>query len=252
MFKTKVTVAFSLMLFCSMLNANSEDLAISLMKLRADVEKLDSAITEEKDSYKSSIKSLLRQKDELTSIISREDLKIKQINQELDKVKKEIKEASRNSDGLRPIIVDAIDLLVENIKNSLPFKTTQRVKDVTKIKEQLESGLITPQKALIFTWNAYTDSLRMTKENGIFKQTVLLNGQERLVEIARVGTMMMFFKTPDNKTGYVTKDASGYLYKSVDTKHESEQILSLFDAFKKQIRTGYFTIPHAIISMEAK
>lgn len=253
MFKTKAAVAFGLMLFYSTLNANSEDLAVSLMKLRSDVEKLDSAIVEQKEGYKASVKSLQRQKDELLSIVSREDLKIKQLNQEIDKIKKEIKEASKNSEGLKPVITDALDMLVANIKGSLPFKTDQRVKDVVKIKEQLESGLITPQKALSLTWNAYTDSLRMTKENGIFKQTILLNAQERLAEIARIGTMMMFFKTPDNNTlGYVVKDGDSYSYKTVNTKQESDQILALFDAFKKQIRTGYFTIPNAIASTEIK
>ncbi|PNV82879.1 MAG: hypothetical protein C0627_08090 [Sulfurimonas sp.] len=252
MSKIKISTALSLMLSFSVLSANSEDLATSLMKLRGDVEKLDSTIAEEKESYKSSIKSLLRQKDDLKSLLSREELKIKQLEQDINKVRKDIAEASKNSDGLKPIVIEALNVLMGTINESLPFKTKDRTGDILKIKEQVESGLVTPQKGLVLAWNSYMDSLRMTKENGIFKQTIVVDSQERLAEIARVGTVMMFFKTNDESVGHVVKEGSGYSYKSVTQKEQKEQILALFDAFKKQIRSGYFTLPNAIVSMEAK
>lgn len=227
-------------------------MAESLMQLRADVEALDSAISDEKDAYKASMKSLLRQKDDLESVIAREDLKIKQIQQELSKVRKEIKEAGKNSEGLKPLLLEALAMLEANIEAAIPFKTQDRMADVRKIREQLENGLVTPQKALALTWNAYGDAIRMTKENGIFKQTITIDGQDRLAEVARVGTMMMFFKTPDDTVGYVTKDAKGWFYKEAVSKEEQEQILGLFDAFKKQIRSGYFTLPNAIVMGDVK
>lgn len=252
MSKIKMSVALSLMLSFSALSANSEDLAISLMKLRADVEKLDSAVVEEKEGYRASIKSLLRQKDDLKSVLSREDLKIKQLEQDLQKVQKDIKEASKNSQGLKPIIIETLDSLTTTIKASIPFKTKERVQDVLKTKEQVETDLITPQKGLTLAWNSYMDSLRMTKENGIFKQTIVLDNEERLAEVARIGMVMMFFKTPDESVGYVVKEASGYSYKKATQKEEQEQILTLFDAFKKQIRSGFFKLPNAIVSAEVK
>lgn len=252
MSKTKISVGLALMLSFSALSANSEDLATSLMKLRADVEKLDSAVVEEKENYRSSIKSLLRQKDDLKSVLSREDMKIRQLEQDLQKVQKNIQEASKNSQGLKPIIIEALDSLIVTINTSLPFKTQERVQDVLKIKEQVETDLITPQKGLTLAWNSTMDALRMTKENGIFKQTIVVDGEERLAEIARVGTVMMFFKTPDESVGYVVKEASGYSYKKITQKEEQEQVLALFDAFKKQIRSGFFKLPNAIVSSEVK
>ena len=252
MSKTKISVGLALMLSFSALSANSEDLATSLMKLRADVEKLDSAVVEEKENYRSSIKSLLRQKDDLKSVLSREDMKIRQLEQDLQKVQKNIQEASKNSKGLKPIIIEALDSLIVTINASLPFKTQERVQDVLKIKEQVETDLITPQKGLTLAWNSTMDALRMTKENGIFKQTIVVDGEERLAEIARVGTVMMFFKTPDESVGYVVKEASGYSYKKITQKEEQEQVLALFDAFKKQIRSGFFKLPNAIVSSEVK
>ena len=62
----------------------------------------------------------------------------------------------------------------------------------------------------------------------------------------------MYFKLPDDTVGYVTKDAKGWFYKEAVSKKEQEQILSLFDSFKKQIRSGYFTLPNAIVMTETK
>jgi len=247
-----INIALSLLLSTTILSANSENMAESLMKIRAEVEKLDSTIYDKKETYKASMKSLLRQKDDLESVVAREDLKIKQIKQELSKVKKEIIAAGKNSVGLKPLLIKALDSLANNIKSSIPFKTQDRLADINRIKDQIKNDLVTPQKGLALTWNAYGDALRLTKENGIFKQTVTLNGEEKLVEVARLGTMMMYFKAPDDTVGYVTKDSNGWYYKEAVAKEKQEQILYLFDSFKKQIRTGYFTLPNAIVMGENK
>jgi len=247
-----LSIAVVTLLGSSTLYASTQNMAESLMKLRADVEQLDASINDEKDSYKASMKSLLRQKNDLESVVAREDLKIKQIERELDKVRKEITEASKNSDGLKPLLLDAIALMQANVKASIPFKTEDRLADIEKIKTQLESNLITPQKALALTWNAYGDALRMSKENGLFKQTINIDNQDRLAEVARIGTVGMFFKLPDDTVGYASKDVTGWYFKKAISKTEQDEILALFDSFKKQIRSGYFTLPSAIVMTEAK
>ena len=247
-----LSIAVVTLLSTSTLYASTQNMAESLMKLRAEVEQLDASINDEKDSYKASMKSLLRQKNDLESVVAREDLKIKQIERELDKVRKEISEAGKNTEGLKPLLLEAIALMQDNIKASIPFKTADRLADIEKIKSQLESNLVSPQKALALTWNAYGDAIRMSKENGIFKQTINIDNQDRLAEVARIGTVGMFFKLPDNTVGYATKDVTGWYFKASVSASEQEQILALFDSFKKQIRSGYFTLPNATLMTEAK
>ena len=244
-------IALSLLIAGTSLAASSDNMAESLMKLRAEVEQLDSAIADEKDAFKGSMKSLRMQKNDLEAMIAREELRNKQLSAEMAKVKKEVKEAGKNSVGLKPIVLDALAQLKEDINQQLPFKTSDRIADVERIEAQLNNDEVTAQKALALTWNSYGDAIRMSKENGIFKQTINLNGEDRLAEVARVGTMMMFFKTPNNEMGYVIKSAKGWEYKQVINKEEMTQIATLFDAFKKQIRTGYFTLPNALIAQEA-
>ncbi len=241
-------------LICSsMLLANTEEnMAESLMKLRAEVENLNTQIQDEKDETKASMRSLVMEKNELEATIGRENLKIKQIEQEMAKVKKEIAAASKNSEGIKPVVQQAIADLKVYISAELPFKTADRLADIERIETQLNEDLIAPQKALAFVWNSYADEIRMTKENGLFKQTIQLDGKDRLVEVARLGTVMMYFMTPDARVGYVVKDAKGWFYTESINKEQKDQIIALFDAFHKQIRTGYFTVPNALVKAEVK
>jgi len=250
-----IPFALSLLFAGSLLCAatsSTDNMAESLMKLRAEVETLNSKIFDEKDSYKSEMRSFTAQKSELEGILSRKALTLKEIHKELANIQTKITKASKNSLGLKPIVFDAIEKLEVMIKGSIPFKTADRIAAVEKIKTELKSSLITPQKALSYVYNSYADEIRMTKENAIFKQSIQLDGEDKLVEVARVGTAMLFFKTPDDKVGYVTRSNNGWEYKEELNKDKQAEIFTIYDAFKKQIRTGYFTLPNALIISEEK
>lgn len=241
-----------MLLSSATLLASADNMAESLMKLRSQVEQLDTQINDEKETYKANMKSLTMQKIELEAMVSREELKIKQIEKELAKVKESVQNSSKNSQNLLPIIEGAITNLIAYIQTSIPFKTNERIEALTSIQDQLKASTITPQKALSIVYNSYADEIRMTKENGIFKQTITLDGKDRLVEVARVGTAMMYFKSPNENVGYVVNNKGTWTYTEEFNKEKQTQILGLFDAFKKQIRTGYFTLPNALVISEAK
>jgi len=248
----KILLAGSLMSTPALLASTEDNMAESLMQLRAEVEKLNTQIQDEKDDTKATMRSLALEKNELDATVGREDLKIKQLEQEIAKVKKQIEAASKNSEGIKPVVAEAISNLKARIASELPFKTAERLEDVTRIEQQMNEGLITPQKALVQVWNSYADEVRMSKENGLFKQTIKLDGQDRLAEVARLGSVMMYFKTPDDRVGYVAKDKNGWYYKETVDKEGKDQIMVLFDAMHKQIRSGYFTLPNAIATTEVK
>ena len=246
--KTSLVATLILASNTAFASENIDELASSLMQLRSDVETLDTSIQDEKDIYKVKMKSLAIQKSELEATVARENLKIKQIQNELAKVEKEIKEASKNSEGLKPLLYKAIALFEENIKQAIPFKTSERLADLQRVKLQLDNSQITPQKALALLWNSYDDAVRISKESGLFKQSVMIDGEARLAQIARIGSVAMYFKTPDERVGYVVKNSDRWEYKEVINKDEKKEIITLFDAFKKHIKTGYFTLPNAFVS----
>jgi hypothetical protein len=179
--------------------------------------------------------------------INRNETSLKLTEQNLQKTEAELRALGSESEDIKPMILDAINTLSKEIKAGIPFKADERVAALEKIKTDMKEGSITQEKALALVWASYDDALRLTKEIGLFKQEITLDGEAKLAKIAKVGSVMMFFATPDDKVGYVTKEENGYSYVTVTESEKKEQIVKLFDALQKQIRTGYFTLPNALV-----
>jgi seryl-tRNA synthetase len=227
--------------------ADNAEMVKSIMKLRADVEGLYTQIDENKDNYKSQMKSYAMQIADNEVQVNRKTTAIKVANAEILKLQEQIAEKGATANDLTPMLEVAIDNLEKIIITGIPFKVDERVADITKIKSDLKSKNITQEKALSLVWASYDDALRLTKEIGLFKQHVQIGDTQKLAKVAKIGTAMMFFLTPDDQAGYVKNNNGSYAYVVVEDSKSKEQIHTLFDALQKQIRTGYFNLPNALM-----
>ena len=230
----------------------TEDLAQSIIKLRGDVENLYTDIKEKKERYSAQMKSLSMQITDSQAQINRQETAIKLAKSELEKIKTKIAQTTSANTEIRPLTLNAIELLKKSIKEGLPFKTEERIAALEKIKKDLEDDVITNEKALALTWASYDDTIRLTKEIGLFKQNIELNGKKVLAKVAKLGSVALFFSTPNEELGYVIKTENGYKYKIVTDPEDKKRILSLFDALQKQIRTGFFELPNALVLQGAQ
>jgi len=225
----------------------NKELVNSIIALRGDVERLYTDIKENKERYNTEMKSLSLQITDSEAQINRENTSLKLAQSELQKITTEIQESSSGNVAVKPLVLTAIDLLERSIKEGIPFMVEARVADLHKIKSDLEEGLITNEKALSLVWVSYDDALRLTKEIGLFKQQIDFKGQKVLAQIAKLGSVAMFFSTPSNDVGFVVKNGAGYEYKQITNPEDVKKIVALFDALQKQIRTGFFEIPNALV-----
>lgn len=251
--KVLLSVVVSATLFSpSVFAKNNEDIIKSIMKLRGDVESLYTNIDENKDNYKSQMKSLAMQSADSEAQINRQVTSIKLANNELKKIEEKIALKSSETTDLMPLLNASMNLLEKSIKSGFPFKIEERIAVLNKIRTQLKEKTISQEKALALVWASYDDNLRITKEIGLFKQEIDIDGRKVLSQVAKIGSVMMFFSTPDDKVGYLTKEGSRYNYKVVTNPEYIKKIVNLFDALQKQIRTGYFTVPNALVLAETK
>jgi chromosome segregation ATPase len=248
LFSLVVSTLFS----SSLLAKSSEEIVESIMKLRAEVESLYTQIDENKDYYKAQMKSLSMQSADSEAQINRERTSIKLAESELQKIQTKIENSSSNNVELKPLISDAIAQLQSSIKAGIPFQVQERLASLEKIKTQLNENEITSERALAMVWASYDDAIRLTKEIGIFKQQISINDKKLLAKVAKIGSVMIYFQAPDESVGYVSKTDTGYEYKVVNNAEDVKKITALFDALQKQIRTGYFTLPNALVLMENK
>jgi hypothetical protein len=244
--KSFISLTLATFLSTSLHATKDEDMVKSIMDLRADVESLYTKIDENKEAYKAQMKSLALQSADTDAQINRKATSIKLAELELQKVKLKIANTSTKSFELKPLINEVYTDLEKTIKNGLPFKVEQRLNAIKKIKNDLAQNSITQERALALLWASYDDNIRLTKEIGIFKQHVKLDDQKILAQVAKLGSVMLFFKSPDKRVGYAEQKNGSYSYKLANNEDDIKRINSLFDALNKQIRTGYFTIPNAL------
>lgn len=252
--KVLPSLLLSLSIVSSSLSATSDhdELVNSIIKLRGDVEALYTEIKENKERYNDEMKSLSLQITDTEAQINRKTTAIKLAKGKLEEITTKIRETSSSNQDIKPLVYQAIELLQKSIQEGIPFMVAQRVASLNKIKSDLEENTITNEKALALTWAAYDDAIRVTKEIGLFKQEITLDGKNTLAKIAKIGSVALFFSTPTDEIGYAVKTDAGYGYKRVTDPKDKEKIVALFDALQKQIRTGFFELPNAFILQGSK
>lgn len=246
MFKPRILLIFTIFLSASSYADSVESLAEELVRMRADVDRLNTELEEKQQRQKQDVSRLLARKAELEANIKSEDLNIRQIRQTLEENRKQIEKLGVSSEFLLPQVNAAIDKLSSMIETGIPFKTSERLQALGDIREQLQRGAIDANTAANRIWLFIEDELRMADENGLFQQTIELAGEQLLVDVAKVGTVFLFFRTPDDRVGYARASEGGWRFVATEAKQDKQNISMLFDAFSKQIRQGYFTLPNAL------
>ncbi len=225
-------------------------LAEELIRLRTEVETLNAEVESRKQELKSRLKTLAMQKAETEAAIQKETLRVKQVQVALSRKQVEVAHEAFDQEKLRPVIERAIAGAVAVVEKGVPFKRTERLAELNELKTQVETAAITPFTAIARLWSFYEDEYRMSRENGIFRQAIVVDGQEKLADIARLGTVMMYFRLSDGTAGRVVRNGDRWDYVTEQDKKQRERIALLFDSLKKQIRTGYFELPNVLPPVE--
>ncbi|MCC8997820.1 MAG: DUF3450 domain-containing protein [Nitrosomonas sp.] len=226
---------------------NLENLAKSLAKLRGEVETLQTQLDMEKEKHSSRMAALNSQLADLSVEERRQKLSIEKLHNSIEKLTESTKKAEQSGDSLRPVLLTILGDYKKYIQAGFPFKKEDRLKAVSDLENNLNNQLIDPNKAINQAWALIEDEIRLSKENGIYQQTIELNGENLLVDIAKLGTVFLFFQTRDSRSGMARRSQEGaWRFEVADNSADIDRIKVLFDSLKKQIRQGYFEIPNPL------
>ena len=221
-------------------------LAESLIKLRSEVEQLNGDVELQRQEARTNLAALSAQKAELQAQVQRAELNARKLREDLAKRQAEASEAGVAGDALKPVLLAAIEELRTRIATGLPFKQAERLAQLDDLKRQVESGTLPTPRAANRLWAAYEDEFRVTRENGIHSQTITLDGAEVLVDVAKVGSMMLFFRAPDGRVGIARRQGNDWRFEAISDEGGQKQVLAYFDALGKQIRQGWFELPNGL------
>jgi hypothetical protein len=132
------------------------------------------------------------------------------------------------------------------VHSGFPFKVGERLVELDNLEAQLTNGAITAQRAVNRLWAFIEDEFRISRENAIYSQSIDLQGENVLVDVAKLGTVMMYFRTRDLDYGRAVKTGTGWRFELLESAADQELVSRLFDSLRKQIRQGYFSLPNAL------
>lgn len=222
-----------------------DKLSDKLIQLRGEVEQLNDEIHFLKQEHKQDMNFLWTQKNEVKSEIERNAKLIARLQEDLDKKISENESKGQSSEELKPSFKAAMLEIDSYLEKAIPFKKVDRKAALNEIDEQVFQNLITVQRGFNKLWAFLEDEIRLTKETGLYQQSILIDGKDskQLVDIARIGMMSMYFKTADNEVGQLTGEPNAWHFELLSEPQEVKDVDYLFEALQKQIRTGLFTLP---------
>jgi hypothetical protein len=227
-------------------------LAGELTRLRAEVESLSDAITDAKTRTQTELRAAAGQKTELELALQREEMRLTQLTRKRETHLAAVARSQAAKGKLAPNVLASIDRVREGVKRSLPFKRAERVAALDAIASQLDEGLLGPEKAASRLWQFAEDELRLTRESGLYQQTLTVDGEEVLAEVARVGMVAMYFQTSDGRVGRVARRGEEWVTETLTAERDVDRLRALFDAFKKGVRQGFFEIPSPMLEGAAR
>jgi hypothetical protein len=224
----------------------SDNLASRLVQMRGQVDELQSELSLSRDEHKNRMAFLTAQLTELEANRDREALRLQQLEQEVEKMRLDVAAAGDSSTMLEPILLEQISALRLQISQGFPFKIGERLDELDEIESQLSAGVLPAQRAFNRLWAFVEDEMRISRENAIYSQSINLDGNNVLVDIAKLGNAMMYFRTRDLNYGRATQSGQNWRFELFADTADQERTARLFDALRKQIRQGYFELPNAL------
>jgi len=224
----------------------TDTLTARLVEMRGQVDQLQSELNLKREEHKNRMTYLTAQLTEMEAGRDREALRVRQLEQDLEEMREKVAAAGVSSESLTPMILGYLDALRQQVRTGFPFKVGERVAELDDIEAQLTGGVMTAQRAFNRLWAFIEDEIRISRENAIYTQSIALGGENVLVDIAKLGNAMMFFRTRSLDYGRAVQTEAGWQFELLETPTDQEQVARLFDSLRKQIRQGYFTLPNAL------
>ncbi|MBN2510769.1 MAG: DUF3450 family protein [Spirochaetales bacterium] len=220
-----------------------ENMAASIAQKRAEAETLNNELDVIKAGFNEELRSIATQQADIQARINRQQLQFAQLERELAEHTQRIAQSSIRMDELKPVILEVLGYLREYISSSLPFHTEDRLNELDSLERVLTSQRLLESEALARMWNIMEEEARLCRESGLYRQTISLHGEDQLAEVARLGMVLLYFKTFDGVFGYALRNESVWTYVEAGSREDAKNIENLFVSLKKNLREGYFELP---------
>ena len=224
--------------------SGADSRAAELARLRREVETLSAEVAAAKEDSRNQLRAIDNQKLDIEVSVRREELRLSQVQGEAAARREELAQSLTRGDDLAPALRQAIAGVRGSVQDGLPFHRDERLAELDGLSAQLDAGLLTPEAGVARLWAFTEDELRLTRESGLDRQIVALDGKDVLAEVARLGMVALYFRTDGGEVGLAVPAAGGWSWQVVADREQQVAIAALFDTFKHGVRSGTFQLPN--------
>jgi hypothetical protein len=220
----------------------AENLARELSRLRAEAESLSDKIGRELEDRRVRLRGLAEQKTLAEGERRREQQRRDELVTRRDKLRAALAEAADQEAELVPAVMALIAVLRAEVEHGLPYRRAERLGAVTTLASDLEERRATPSQVFTRLWESVEDELRLGREVALDRQVVALPDGERLVDVVRVGMVLLYFRAADGRVGQAAwKDGWSFHYLTAEA--DIARVEAAFASFDKRVMSGFFSLP---------
>jgi hypothetical protein len=224
----------------------ADELARRLIALRGEVEQLNQDLELKREEQRAILLGLTQQRAQLEADLKRQELAAREARDRLAQATEAEAGAGVAGEALKPILTAALDELASGVRTGLPFKTEERLAAIEAIRLEIDSGRLPPHRAANRIWAFIEDEFRLARETSLHQQTLTLDGERVFADVAKVGNVMLFWRTKDRRYGEAKRTGQGWSFVEITEEPARGQVRAFFDSLDKQIRQGYFELPNAL------
>lgn len=241
--KIIILLCFSLFLFTLNAEENVSKWAEDLAQLRGKIKLLEDKIERENKIYEKEDDELLRAKFLFKSEKETFQNENRELAVLLKSLKEEKSEITEKTSSLYPFLNEKIDFLIKNVQEGIPFKKSERVDKLKKLKNRIELSKTTFYEAATELWRFMEDEIKLSDEIK-FSKTVIeeKSGNVLYVDTIRFGMVLMYAENGENYTLYVNTGGETKKF-LIDKEAEKTKVALLFSSLKRGVEGGLLSLP---------
>lgn len=219
-------------------NAQPADVAAQVVTLRREVDDLAQRLADRRRTLRDELAALRAERAELQRQLRLERVRAKtlaELEQQRVERREDTEEQSRA--WLEPARA-AVAAARAYVSTSLPFKSAERLAVLDRIAADLAGSQPDAGRAMARLWRFIEEEQAMAKEVALAQQPIELDGQRRLVDVARVGMAVMYARSPDGTYAWAVAGDDGWSFAALQDPASVELVRSLFDALDANQRFG--------------
>jgi septal ring factor EnvC (AmiA/AmiB activator) len=222
--------------------AEEESFASRRAQLRAEVEERSAELQDQRADVRSQLRALRSQRVEMEAQLRREELRQAQAEERILESRVALDTASDDAQ-LASVVRDSAEELRAPITKGIPFRQEERMKALDELVSAMERNELSPSQALARLWGFAEDELRLGKEVGLHRQVIQRDGESLLVEVAHLGLVAVYYRTPDDEFGQAVRTNGGWSWKPVTDRDGRRQLDDLFLSLRRGVKEGWFELP---------